>query len=93
MEDKIKRFIVAGCCLAGCVCGASDDMFSWKPESLTTNEKAYFECAARTWIGKLWTNDYSRCKALIYARRYNFSPWATDVDVEFRLQGGASPFH
>ncbi len=87
MKENLKLFIVVGLCLADSVCGASDNVRSWKTESLTAAEKACLEHAARMWIGKLWTNDYSRCQARFDARRYNYSPWTTHVDIEFRLNG------
>lgn len=36
---------------------------SGKPEPLTAEEKAHFEQSARSWIKRLWTNDYSGCTA------------------------------
>jgi hypothetical protein len=88
MDVILKRYVIACLCVAGFlvanrVCGGD----SWKIESLTDDEKACFERAARTWAAKLWTNDYSGCVASFDARRYNFRPWTTYVDVAFRLNG------
>lgn len=74
---------VTGALLANRVDGGP----SWKSEPLAAEEKALFERAARMWIGRLWTNDYSGCEASFDARRYNFRPWTTYVDVKFRLDG------
>ncbi len=96
MSKILTRFTLAGLCtagslLAGFAYGASNGP-SGKPEPLTAEEKAHFEQSARSWIKRLWTNDYSGCTAKFNTEIYNFRPWTTNVDVAFRLDGKRCTF-
>jgi hypothetical protein len=87
MEIMLKLFAVTVLLGAGTPSTGHASDVSWETEPLAAGEKARFERVSRAWVGKLWTNDYSDCKAGLDVRRYHSRPWTTHVDVRFRLHG------
>ncbi|MEI7902754.1 MAG: hypothetical protein WCK89_21105 [bacterium] len=95
--------LITGCCcllMTGifCVCLAAGDQGiqdrTRKLEPLTEEAKRHYECLARSYMMRLWTNDYSQLKAKVFPDLVSErQPWRKRVVVSVQSDGNDCEFN